>query len=205
MPKETFFNISKEKQQWILEILLDKFYDRHISQVKVSEIVEAMEMSRGAFYKYFQDLEDAYTFTVRNYSNRVHGDIIASINRNRDHFFLGIEEYLAWCGGLSKDSPYWRSIKLLTRASDLGSSKRLPTNHDSSMVQQWLDLLKINQISMDTTEEAISFLYFVMALVMNSLTDYMVNQWTAEELIEDFRYKVKWLEIGIKSKNANEQ
>lgn len=68
------------------------------------------------------------------------------------------------------------------------------------MVQQWLDLLKINQITMDTTEEAISFLYFVMALVMNSLTDYMVNQWTAEELVEDFRYKVKWLEIGIKSK-----
>ena len=68
------------------------------------------------------------------------------------------------------------------------------------MVQQWLDLLKINQITMDTTEEAISFLYFVMALVMNSLTDYMVNQWTAEELVEDFRYKVKWLEIGVKSK-----
>lgn len=54
MPKETFFNISKEKQQWILEILLDTFYDQHISQVKVSEIVEAMGMSRGAFYKYFR-------------------------------------------------------------------------------------------------------------------------------------------------------
>ena len=39
-----------------------------------------------------------------------------------------------------------------------------------------------------------------MALVMNSLTDYMINQWTAEELVEDFRYKVKWLEIGVKSK-----
>lgn len=68
------------------------------------------------------------------------------------------------------------------------------------MVEQWLDLLKINQIVMATTEEAISFLYFVMALVMNSLTDYMINQWTAEELVEDFRYKVKWLEIGVKSK-----
>lgn len=200
MPKETFFNISKEKQQWILEILLDTFYDQHISQVKVSEIVEAMGMSRGAFYKYFQDLEDAYTFTVRNYSNQVHGDIIGSINRNRDHFFLGIEEYLAWCGQLSKDSSYWRSIKLLTRANDLGSAKRSNDQGDTSMVEQWLDLLKINQIVMATTEEAISFLYFVMALVMNSLTDYMINQWTAEELVEDFRYKVKWLEIGVKSK-----
>ena len=136
MPKETFFNISKEKQQWILDILLDKFYDQHISQIKVSEIVEAMGMSRGAFYKYFRDLEDAYTFTVRNYSNQVHGDIIASINRNRDHFFLGIEEYLAWCGQLSKDSSYWRSIKLLTRANDLGLAKRLKNQGDTSMVEQ---------------------------------------------------------------------
>ena len=72
-------------------------------------------------------------------------------------FFLGIEEYLAWCGQLSKDSSYWRSIKLLTRANDLGSAKRSNDQGDTSMVEQWLDLLKINQIVMAATEEAISF------------------------------------------------
>ena len=52
----------------MVQILLENFYNCHVSQVKVSEIVEAMQMSRGAFYKYFQDLEDAYTYLIHKCS-----------------------------------------------------------------------------------------------------------------------------------------
>lgn len=34
-------------------VLLDIFYNQPVSQVKVSQIVEETEISRGAFYKYF--------------------------------------------------------------------------------------------------------------------------------------------------------
>ncbi len=71
MPKETFLNLSQKKKQHIEQILLEKFYNRHISQVKVSEIVEAMQMSRGAFYKYFQDLEDAYSYLIHKYAMKI--------------------------------------------------------------------------------------------------------------------------------------
>ncbi|MGM9902470.1 hypothetical protein A5844_000034 [Enterococcus sp. 10A9_DIV0425] len=198
MPNTTFFNLSEEKQQWLLEILLDKFYDRHISQVKVSEIVEAMGMSRGAFYKYFVDLEDAYSYTVETYSNQLHGDIIISIMQHRNHFFLGIENYLARCAQLAPGHPHWQAIKLLTRANDLNTFKRMEIDKESSMIKQWLELLELNHFAMETIDEAISFLYFVMALAMTSLKDYVANQWTAEELVKDFRYKVKWLEHGTK-------
>lgn len=94
MPNETFLNLSKEKQQRIERILVDKFYARHISQVKVSEIVAEMNMSRGAFYKYFIDLEDAYSYMCKTYSLVVHGDILAYINQNQDDFFKELNHIL---------------------------------------------------------------------------------------------------------------
>lgn len=96
MPKETFFNLSNAKKQRIDDLLLEIFCSQHISQVKVSEIVDKMGMSRGAFYKYFQDLEDAYLYTIKSSSHIVHQDILKFISENKQHFFLGIEKYLEW-------------------------------------------------------------------------------------------------------------
>ena len=111
MPKSTFLNLPNEKKQRLIEILLENFSARHISQVKVADIVEDMAMSRGAFYKYFEDLEDAYTYTIQYYSIQIHRDILKYISQNKQDFFQGIENYLAWCSELEQKSSYWQAIR----------------------------------------------------------------------------------------------
>ena len=82
MPKETFLNLPKSKQAVIDDILLQTFCAQSISQVKVSQIVDQMGMSRGAFYKYFK-----ITFHSRKslssvnaaFAGLVDGSFIASI------------------------------------------------------------------------------------------------------------------------------
>lgn len=64
MPKATFNNLPPEKKIVVRNVLLKIFSDKPISQVKVSEIVEALQMSRGIFYKYFEDLNDAYDYLI---------------------------------------------------------------------------------------------------------------------------------------------
>lgn len=56
MPKKTFLNLPETRQAEIRDLLLTIFYEKPVSQVKVSEIVTALQMSRGIFYKYFEDL-----------------------------------------------------------------------------------------------------------------------------------------------------
>ncbi|GAA3013903.1 TetR/AcrR family transcriptional regulator [Tetragenococcus solitarius] len=198
MPKETFLNLSQNKKQRIEQILLEKFYNRHISQVKVSEIVEAMQMSRGAFYKYFQDLEDAYFYLIHKYAMKIHGDILASISQHKQDFFLGIENFLIYCSKLDRNERYWQMLQLLTQSSHSQMTKRKALSPSSPMFSQWLDLLKHNHFAINSYEEALSFLYFIMNLVMDALTDCIVNNWSTEELVQDFRFQKKWLLQGIK-------
>lgn len=198
MPKETFLNLPIEKKTHMEEILLHTFYDRHVSQVKVAEIVEAMQMSRGAFYKYFRDLEDAYTYIIRKYTNAIHGDILKHMDEDKKDFFGGIERYLSWCSKLDHDSEYWRSIQLLTRGKNLAAYRRVDMPPDSPIIKQWTDLLELNGFRMANYREALSFLYFSMALVMDALTDFVVNEWSTQELITDFRYKSRWLTEGLR-------
>lgn len=202
MPKSTFLNLSNEKKQRLIEILLENFSARHISQVKVADIVEDMAMSRGAFYKYFEDLEDAYTYTIQYYSIQIHRDILKYISQNKQDFFQGIENYLAWCSELEQKSSYWQAIRFLTRSDDFTNHQRTKPSAESGRLKEWFKLLKANGFHITSEEEAISFLYFVMDLVINSLTDYIANNWTTDELLQDYRYKVKWLQKGLKTERS---
>ena len=202
MPKSTFLNLPNEKKQRLIEILLENFSARHISQVKVADIVEDMAMSRGAFYKYFEDLEDAYTYTIQYYSIQIHRDILKYISQNKQDFFQGIENYLAWCSELEQKSSYWQAIRFLTRSDDFTNHQRTKPSAESGRLKEWFKLLKANGFHITSEEEAISFLYFVMGLVINSLTDYIANDWTTDELLQDYRYKVKWLQRGLKTERS---
>ena len=202
MPKSTFLNLPNEKKQRLIEILLENFSARHISQVKVTDIVEDMAMSRGAFYKYFEDLEDAYTYTIQYYSIQIHRDILKYISQNQQDFFQGIENYLAWCSELEQKSSYWQAIRFLTRSDDFTNHQRTKPSAESGRLKEWFKLLKANGFHITSEEEAISFLYFVMDLVINSLTDYIANDWTTDELLQDYRYKVKWLQRGLNTERS---
>lgn len=202
MPKSTFLNLPNEKKQRLIEILLENFSARHISQVKIADIVEDMAMSRGAFYKYFEDLEDAYTYTIQYYSIQIHRDILKYISQNKQDFFQGIENYLAWCSELEQKSSYWQAIRFLTRSDDFTNHQRTKPSAESGRLKEWFKLLKANGFHITSEEEAISFLYFVMDLVINSLTDYIANDWTTDELLQDYRYKVKWLQRGLKTERS---
>ncbi|WP_443081373.1 TetR/AcrR family transcriptional regulator [Vagococcus sp.] len=197
MPHDTFLNLSDKKKETIDHILLNTFFKKPISQVKVAEIVSEMKMSRGAFYKYFDDLEDAYTYIINQYALLIHQDIIKYIQADKNQFFDGIEKYLIWCSELDHETDYWKSLRLLTESNDLSAYKRFPLASDSPLLTQWTDILVANHIVMTDHEESVSFLFFIMELVMNSLTGYIANDWTTEELVKDYRFRVKWIMTGV--------
>ncbi len=63
-------------------------------------------------------------------------------------------------------------------------------------------VLTANKFRIESQKEADSFLYFSMKLVIDSLTDAYANQWTSNELLTDFAFKVKWLKQQAFSKTA---
>ena len=60
MPTSTFENLNHEKRQKIEQALLHEFSEHSLALAQVARIVKEAEIARGAFYKYFADLKDAY-------------------------------------------------------------------------------------------------------------------------------------------------
>lgn len=197
MPKATFLNLPAEKQKEISGILLKVFSEKHASLVTVAEIVKEMKMSRSAFYKYFDDLEDAYIYIVQKYSVVLHGTILKQIMAHKNNFFEGIRSYLIQCSQGEVGGHDWQVIKFLTIVDSTQRGQRLEISQHQSILQQWTEVLELNHFKISNQGEALSFLYFMMDMTQNLLADYLVNDWSEEELIRDYDFRIKWLVKGL--------
>lgn len=62
MPSSTFTNLPDEKRQRIEAALLNEFSNHTLATAQVARIVKDAQIARGAFYKYFDNLTDAYSY-----------------------------------------------------------------------------------------------------------------------------------------------
>lgn len=60
MPKETYFQLPSSKRQRILDALMEEFSQVTFSAASINQVIKTAGISRGSFYQYFEDKEDAY-------------------------------------------------------------------------------------------------------------------------------------------------
>jgi TetR/AcrR family transcriptional regulator len=60
MPKDTYHQLPSTKRQRILDALMEEFSHVTYSAASINQIIKTADISRGSFYQYFEDKEDAY-------------------------------------------------------------------------------------------------------------------------------------------------
>ncbi len=64
MPKQTFFNLSKEKKQRIINAALNEFADHPYLKTNINRIIDEADISKGSFYQYFNNKKDLYKYII---------------------------------------------------------------------------------------------------------------------------------------------
>ncbi len=72
MPLATFKHLSPEKQARIRAALLTEFSQHSLDDAQVARIIKQAHIARGAFYKYFSDLNDAYCYLYQLAMKDIH-------------------------------------------------------------------------------------------------------------------------------------
>jgi len=70
MPKQTFLNLDKEKQNRIIECAFNEFAARDYENAKLSNIIKSAKIPRGSLYQYFEDKADLYLYLIEISSNK---------------------------------------------------------------------------------------------------------------------------------------
>lgn len=84
MPKETFYNLSWEKANRIIEAALDEFANVSFDKASINKIIEAAGIPKGSFYQYFEDKKDLYKFIINLSIERKMESFLPLINEQKE-------------------------------------------------------------------------------------------------------------------------
>ena len=94
MVKSTFKNLPVAKRKRIEKVLLEEFSTYPLADDKVSHIVKKADIARGAFYKYFDDLTDAYLYMYHIAIDAIHMNMISDDKFDPDHFYDRVVKFI---------------------------------------------------------------------------------------------------------------
>lgn len=64
MPKQTFFKLTVEKQEQIINAAINEFSQFTFNEVKISNVISKAKIPRSSFYDYFEDKKDLYKYII---------------------------------------------------------------------------------------------------------------------------------------------
>ncbi|MHA8138514.1 TetR/AcrR family transcriptional regulator [Lactobacillaceae bacterium Scapto_B20] len=85
MPTKTFTNLNPTKQERVFDALLNEFSHYKLSEGQVARIIKDCDIARGSFYKYFDDLNDSYNYTLKRVLDEVHFDVFERIQQEKQN------------------------------------------------------------------------------------------------------------------------
>ncbi|MDT7013413.1 TetR/AcrR family transcriptional regulator [Levilactobacillus namurensis] len=80
MPTTTFDHLTAPKRDRITAALLTEFSAHSLATAQVARIVKQADIARGAFYKYFADLTDAYQYLYGLALDQIHQAVPTSVS-----------------------------------------------------------------------------------------------------------------------------
>ena len=123
MVKATFENLKAEKKERVTQALLHEFSAYPLERAQVARIVKEAGIARGAFYKYFDGLPDAYAYTLKTALVHLHAGFSPKS-------FDGEEIYRATWDFLKqvKDSEYYDLDRMHYVANEAAVKEKQPAS-----------------------------------------------------------------------------
>ncbi|MEA3422353.1 MAG: TetR/AcrR family transcriptional regulator [Bacillota bacterium] len=64
MPKDTFYNLSEEKRNKIIDSIISEFENNSYENASINRIIKSAGISKGSLYQYFNDKKDLYRYVI---------------------------------------------------------------------------------------------------------------------------------------------
>lgn len=111
LPKDTFYNLSEEKRNKIIDSIISEFENNSYENASINRIVSNAGISKGSLYQYFNDKKDLYRYVI-NLIVEEKMKYITPVMKNPDKhdFFTLIRDMYKSGLEFAKDNPRYLNI-----------------------------------------------------------------------------------------------
>lgn len=209
MPKPTFHHLSQERQQEILDVALQEFSARSLHEASVGNITKELGLSRASFYKYFENMEELYSYLYHQIASDSHSLLLDALKESKGDLFKGMQIYLKSMTKELFDSRYHGFYRSMFLKIDYGTLTKLESPHQMdtkaegpspNFLEELAKTIHYEELNLKK-EEIRPFFEFLTEITHEIFKKAFFYDWSPEEAEEAFAIRLKWIEKGIRKED----
>lgn len=204
MPKQTFFHLSQDKQDTLIESSIKEFSRVALHEASIANIIKDAGIPRGSFYQYFENKEDLFYYLISELTQKNYERFIFTLKeKNGDIFSTYIDSFK-----MMIQNHTGQENKNLFRNIFLNMNYKLENtlaNHiyEENQKNQYLTMIHLidtNKLNIKEENELHHILKIMMAVTFHNLVQVFVKDLTAEEALQNYIEQMELLKRGLNKK-----
>lgn len=201
VPKPTFFNLTLEKQEILLDAAKKEFSRVSLYEASISNIIKDAGIPRGSFYQYFDDKEDVFFYLLEEDSKRVYELFISIIKMNNGHLF---ESFVDWFKNIlinnevSENRQYFKNAFLnMNYKIEKTFTKNFFEEEVKDRFVELNELINSENLNIKTEEELFHIIKIMMGIMIQNLVDVFARELPIHEAMKNFSLEIELLKSGF--------
>ena len=205
MPKETFLNLSKEKQQKVINSAKKEFARVPIENVSIKNIVEEADIARGSFYQYFESKEDLLIYILKENSEKLNTKLKDKVKEtNGDIFRLYIFLYDSMIEEFTNnpDQELFKQIFINLKSSDENVFDLVKKTKPQDIIEYYEQIDK-TKLNITNHEDLVIICDMLNAITRRAVIKNFKNK-SKEYCRKMFLKEIEYLKYGIEKKEEKD-
>lgn len=200
MPSLIFKKLKDKKKANIIDSIGNVLSRQNIDNMSIMEIADEAAISRGTFYNYFDDKNDAVGEFCKFYMNKFIARFKVALEEENNDLFKTIRKTFLDVKNIFKNEAYMQIIKNIKYLNDLSTITTLENDINSELatfVDYLYERIDKNKIKVKNKCEMLCLAQMVGSTISSSLLRYARGE--KENIIDKiFETKISIIEKGIK-------
>jgi AcrR family transcriptional regulator len=200
MPKDTFYNLSSEKQNKIIDAATEEFTRNSLHKSRVSNIIQKANIPRGSFYQYFIDLEDLYFHVMNMYIDSIYESGLNFTERTNDLFEFAMLTFDYDYEAYTNDKRHKLMGNMMQTISENPEYMTGFNTKRIEYVERILDLMDTSNVVHRNKNELVRIYSLIQNLKRGVVHKSMMDKLSKKEAKNEFSWQMEILKNGIKVK-----
>ncbi|UPK41531.1 TetR/AcrR family transcriptional regulator [Paenibacillus pabuli] len=202
MPKKTFFHLSKDKQDTLIQCAKKEFSRVPLHEASIANIIKAAGISRGSFYQYFEEKEDLYYYLLNQSSQKNNERFIAALKeKNGDLFeaFIVSFQFMIQNHTNQEHKNFFRNAFLnMNYKTEKTFTNNIYEENRKSQLLAIFSLMNTENLNIQGERELQHILKIIIAVTFDNLIQVFVKDLTYEEALKNYSEQMDLLKRGFK-------
>lgn len=205
MPTKTFFNLSDEKRNRLVDSATKEFSEKSLNKASINTIIKHAGISRGSFYQYFENKEDLYFYIVKKIRSNSEKLFKEEIEKAEGDIFVGFRNYFPQILAMMMEKNNVHFFKQLFLHMDYRATTEVAPEElthaeegAKDVGENTFNLIYRNQLQVNSIEELNKLMRLINSIMMHEIIEGFAREYSQEKIGINFYQKLNWLEFGAK-------